>query len=88
MLKLTRLNDGDRNTINIEGTVEEFKEWFLGKEKKLKTGSRDSHTAVLNGIEEIETEITLITSELNTTWSQSKSDRISNPRNTDNRKFR
>ncbi len=26
----------DKNTINIEGTVEKSKEWFLGK-KKLKT---------------------------------------------------
>ncbi len=26
----------DRNTINNEGTVEEFKEWFLGKKKSQK----------------------------------------------------
>ncbi len=44
MLKLIEAKrSGDRNTINIEGTVEEFK-WFLGKEKA-KTGLlRDSHS--------------------------------------------
>ncbi len=32
MLKLIEAKRfGDRNTINIEGTVEEFKEWFQGK---------------------------------------------------------
>ncbi len=54
MLKLIEAKRfGDRNTINIEGTVEEFKEWF--QKRKLKTGLlRDSQQQVLNGLREIE----------------------------------
>ncbi len=51
MLKLMRLNDSDRNTINIEGTVEELKNGSQEK-KKLKTDYCEIHTASIEcGIE-------------------------------------
>ena len=68
MLKLIEAKRfGDRNTINIEGTVEEFKEWFLGKEKaKNWTTARFTQQVLNVALKEIETKIPLITSELNT----------------------
>ncbi len=45
MLKLIEAKRfGDGNTNNIEGTVEEFKEWFLGKEKAKKLDDSTIHS--------------------------------------------
>jgi len=68
MLKLIEAKRfGDRNTINIEGTVEEFKEWFLGKEKaKNWTTARFTQQVLNVALKEIESKIPLISSELST----------------------
>lgn len=68
MLKLIEAKRfGDRNTIHIEGTVEEFKEWFLGKEKaKNWTTARFTQQVLNVALKEIESKIPLISSELGT----------------------
>ncbi len=68
MLKLIEAErSGDRNTINIEGTVEEFKEWFLERKKaKLDYWVRFTIASIECALKEIENQNSINFEELNT----------------------